>query len=197
MNRIGWAFLAIFVLAGGLVALLVDFGGDSTPPLRALADAPTGLAAPPRSGQLVLPVRGVGWSGIQDSFGQERAGGERRHTGVDIMAPAGAPVVAAAPGTVEKLYYSNGGGGVTAYVRSPDRRLSYYYAHLAAYAPTLREGEQVRAGDPIGAVGDSGNAGAGNFHLHFGIERVDPDQPWYRGRAINPYPLLARGRAER
>lgn len=193
MNRIGWTFLAIFALAGGLVALLVDFGGASAPPLR----APARIAAPPRSGQLVLPVRGVGWSSIHDSFGQERAGGERRHTGVDIMAPAGAPVVAAAAGTVEKLYYSNGGGGVTAYVRSPDRQLSYYYAHLAAYAPTLREGGQVRAGDPIGAVGDSGNAGAGNYHLHFGIERVDPDQPWYEGRAINPYPLLARGRAGR
>jgi murein DD-endopeptidase MepM/ murein hydrolase activator NlpD len=197
VNRIGWAFLGIFVLVGGLVALLVDFGGTSAPPIRAFADAPIGLAAPPPSGQLVLPVRGVGWPGIRDSFGEARAGGERHHTGVDIMAPAGAPVVAAASGTVEKLYYSNGGGGVTAYVRSPDRRLSYYYAHLAAYAPTLHEGGVVRAGDPIGAVGDSGNAGAGNFHLHFGIERVEPGEPWYRGRAINPYPLLARGRAER
>ena len=197
MNRIGWAFLSIFVLAGGLVALLVDFGGSSALPIRVLADAPTRLAAPAATGQLVLPVRGIGWSGIHDSFGQERAGGERRHTGVDIMAPAGSPVVAAAEGTVEKLYYSHGGGGVTAYVRSPDRRLSYYYAHLAAYAPTLREGERVRVGDPIGTVGDSGNAGVGNFHLHFGIERLNPDEPWYKGRAINPYPLLARGRAGR
>ena len=197
MNRIGWAFLALFVLAGGLVALLVDFGGTTAPPIRAFADAPTRLAERPSSDRLVLPVRGVGWSGIRNSFGEVRAGGERSHTGVDIMAPAGAPVVAVAPGTVEKLFYSNGGGGVTAYVRSPDRRLSYYYAHLAAYAPTLREGAAVRAGDPIGAVGDTGNAGAGNFHLHFGVERLNPDEPWYKGRAINPYPLLARGRVER
>lgn len=197
MNRIGWAFLGVFVLAAGLLALLVDFGRASAPSTRVFADAPTGLAEPPPPGQLVLPVRGVGWSSIRDSFGEERGGGERHHTGVDIMAPAGAPVVAAASGTVEKLYYSHGGGGVTAYVRSPDRRLSYYYAHLAAYAPTLREGVAVRAGDPIGAVGDTGNAGAGNFHLHFGIERLNPDDPWYRGRAINPYPLLARGRSQR
>ncbi|WP_294326628.1 M23 family metallopeptidase [uncultured Sphingomonas sp.] len=197
MNRIGWAFLGVFVLLGGLAALLVDFGGSSAPPIRAFADAPTRLAEPPSPGRLVLPVSGVGWTSIRDSYGEARAGGERRHSGVDIMAPAGTPVVAAAPGTVEKLFYSNGGGGVTAYVRSPDRRLSYYYAHLAAYAPTLREGAPVRAGDPIGAVGDTGNAGAGNFHLHFGVERVNADEPWYKGRAINPYPLLARGRAER
>lgn len=197
MNRIGWAFLGMFVLAGGLIALLVDFGGTSVSPGRSFTDTPVGLAEPPPVGQLVLPVRGVGWSSIRDSFGEERAGGERRHTGVDIMAPAGAPVVAAAGGTVEKLFYSNGGGGVTAYVRSPDRRLSYYYAHLAAYAPTLREGEAIRAGDPIGTVGDTGNAGAGNFHLHFGIERLEPGDPWHKGRAINPYPLLARGRTGR
>ncbi len=197
MNRIGWAFLGIFVLAGGLIVLLVDFGGSSARPVRVFANTPIGLADRPPSGQLVLPVRGIGWSSIRDSFGDARGGGERHHTGVDIMAPAGAPVVAAAAGTVEKLFYSNGGGGVTAYVRSPDRRLSYYYAHLAAYAPTLREGGRVRAGDPIGAVGDTGNAGAGNFHLHFGIEQIAPGDPWYRGRAINPYPLLARGRAER
>ncbi|MFD1036262.1 murein hydrolase activator EnvC family protein [Sphingomonas hankookensis] len=197
MNRIGWAFLALFVLGAGLIALLVDFGDPRSPRPDRLATAPQAPADPLPPGMLTLPVRGVGWSSIRDSFGEERAGGERRHTGVDIMAPAGVPVVAAAPGTVEKLFYSNGGGGVTAYVRSPDRRLSYYYAHLAAYAPTLHEGGQVRAGDPIGAVGDTGNAGAGNFHLHFGIERLNPDEPWYRGRAINPYPLLARGRAER
>lgn len=197
MNRIGWAFLGVFVLAGGLIALLVDFGGASVSSGRSFADTPVGLAEPPPAGQLVLPVRGVGWSSIRDSFGEERAGGERRHTGVDIMAPAGAPVVAAAGGTVEKLFYSNGGGGVTAYVRSPDRRLSYYYAHLAAYAPTLREGEAIRAGDPIGTVGDTGNAGAGNFHLHFGIERLEPGDPWHKGRAISPYPLLARGRTGR
>ncbi|MGN5374297.1 M23 family metallopeptidase [Sphingomonas hankookensis] len=197
MNRIGWAFLALFVFAAGLVALLVDFGGSRPPRSNDVVATPSPPVDPLPSGMLTLPVRGVAWSGIRDSFGEERAGGERRHTGVDIMAPAGVPVVAAAPGTVEKLFYSHGGGGVTAYVRSPDRRLSYYYAHLAGYVPTLREGARLRAGDPIGAVGDTGNAGTGNFHLHFGIERLDPDEPWYRGRAINPYPLLARGRPER
>ncbi|MCP5750287.1 M23 family metallopeptidase, partial [Klebsiella pneumoniae] len=63
--------------------------------------------------------------------------------------------------------------------------------------PDLREGMRLRAGDPVGAVGDTGNAGAGNTHLHFGIERLLPDEAWHQGRAIDPYPLLARGRTER
>ncbi len=195
MNRIGWAFIALFALVATLVVVFVDFSGSAHPVLRP-AEPAEPAAAEPAPGTLVLPVPGVGWSSIADTWGQARGGGTRGHSGVDIMAPAGVPVVAAAAGTVEKLFYSHGGGGITAYVRSPDRRLSYYYAHLAAYAPTLREGARVRAGDPIGAVGDTGNAGPGNFHLHFGVERLNPDERWYRGRAINPYPLLARGRSQ-
>ena len=47
------------------------------------------------------------------------------------------PVYAAAPGSVEKLFFSNGGGGITAYVRSDDQHWTYYYAHLNSYAPGL------------------------------------------------------------
>ena len=71
---------------------------------------------------------------------------------------SGTPVIAAAPGIVEKLFYSEGGGGITLYVRSPDRQWSYYYAHLQRYAEGLREGQEVRRGDVIGYVGSSGNA---------------------------------------
>jgi peptidoglycan LD-endopeptidase LytH len=145
----------------------------------------------------VLPVAGVAWREVRDSWGEARGGGTRGHSGTDIMAPAGTPVVAAAAGTVEKLFYSHGGGGITVYVRAPDRRLSYYYAHLAGYAPGVREGMRVRAGQRIGYVGDTGNAGPGNTHLHFGIERLLPDEPWHRGRAVDPYPLLAHGRQRR
>ena len=92
MNRIGWAFLAIFMVVAGLMALLIDFGGASPPPKPVVADTPAGPSGRPPSGQLVLPVRGIGWSGIRNSYGEARGGGERGHTGVDIMAPAGAPV---------------------------------------------------------------------------------------------------------
>ncbi|MBO9712099.1 M23 family metallopeptidase [Sphingomonas sp.] len=142
---------------------------------------------------LGVPVAGVARASIHDNWGDPRDNGLREHHGTDIMAPQGTPVVAAAPGTVEKLFYSNGGGGITVYVRSPDRLWSYYYAHLQGYAPGLREGQGVAAGDSIGFVGDTGNAGAGNFHLHFGLSRMKPEDRWWQGEAVNPYPLLAAG----
>ena len=67
----------------------------------------------------------------------------------------------------------------------------YYYAHLAGYAPGVHEGQVVKAGDPLGYVGDTGNAGAGNYHLHFGLSRTAPGKRWYQGQDVDPYPLLA------
>lgn len=147
---------------------------------------PTGLA---------VPVAGVRPDELTDTFRQARAGGARVHNAMDIMAPRGRPVVAAAPGTVEKLFYSRGGGGLTVYVRSPDGRWQYYYAHLDAYAPRLREGQQVQRGTPLGTVGISGNANPAGPHLHFAINRMEPDWRWHQGEPVNPYPLLAGRRA--
>jgi murein DD-endopeptidase MepM/ murein hydrolase activator NlpD len=107
------------------------------------------------------------------------------------MAPHGTLVVAAAPGKVEKLYFSKGGGGITAYVRSTDGLWTYYYAHLQDYATGLREGQSVRIGEPIGRVGSTGNANPAGPHLHFAIHRMAPGEKWYQGTAVNPYPLLA------
>ena len=111
------------------------------------------------------------------------------------MAPRGTPVVAAAPGRVEKLFDSKGGGGITAYVRSADGQWLYYYAHLDGYAPGLREGQAVQRGSPLGTVGSTGNANPAGPHLHFAIHRMRPGEKWYQGSAVNPYPLLAGKRA--
>jgi murein DD-endopeptidase MepM/ murein hydrolase activator NlpD len=143
--------------------------------------APSGLA---------IPVAGIRPEQLGDTFTQARAGG-RPHDAIDIMAPRGTPVIAAAEGTVEKLFFSNGGGGITAYVRSPDRAWSYYYAHLDGYAPGLVEGQQVHRGDPIGFVGSTGNASPAGPHLHFAISRMAPADRFWQGTPINPYPLLA------
>ena len=147
-----------------------------------LVVGPTGLA---------IPVAGVKASQLIDTYTQARAGGARVHDAIDIMAERGTPVVAAAPGTVEKLFFSDGGGGITAYIRSEDKRWTYYYAHLHDYAPGLREGQQVRRGTPIGRVGSTGNANPEGPHLHFAIHRMEPGEGWWEGSAINPYPLLA------
>jgi murein DD-endopeptidase MepM/ murein hydrolase activator NlpD len=144
--------------------------------------APSGLA---------IPVAGIRPGQLSDTFTQARAGGARVHDAIDIMAPRGTPVIAAAEGTVEKLYFSQGGGGISVYVRSPDRLWTFYYAHLDAYAAGLHEGQQVRRGDLLGTVGSTGNASPDGPHLHFAVHSVTPAERWHQGRAINPYPLLA------
>lgn len=152
------------------------------PPTPDLEIGPTGLA---------VPVAGVKAEDLVDTYSQSRAGGARVHNAIDIMAPRGTPVVAAAPGTVEKLFLSQGGGGITAYVRSPDRNWTYYYAHLDAYAPGLKEGQVLKQGDAIGTVGSTGNASPAGPHLHFAINRMAEGEDWHEGTPINPYPLLA------
>ena len=147
---------------------------------------PTGLA---------VPVAGVRPDQLVDTYNQARAGGARVHDAIDIMAPHGTPVVAAAPGTVEKLFYSKG-GGITAYIRSPESRWLYYYAHLEEYAPGLREGQKVERGQRIGTVGSTGNASPDGPHLHFAIHRMEPGDDWHGGAPVNPYPLLAGERSD-
>jgi peptidoglycan LD-endopeptidase LytH len=144
---------------------------------------------------LAIPVQGVRPKQLSDTFTQARAGGARTHDAIDIMADEGTPVISASDGTVEKLFFSQGGGGITVYVRSPDQRWTYYYAHLQSYAPGLAEGQRVRRGQLIGRVGHTGNAAAAGPHLHFAINRMEPGERWWQGRAINPYPLLAGKRA--
>ena len=108
------------------------------------------------------------------------------------MGPEGTGVIAAAPGTIERLFLSDA-GGKTIYVRSNDRRTIFYYAHLEDYAEGLREGQKVARGQRLGTVGFTGNASPDAPHLHFAIMRTTPDADWWEpATAINPYPLLAR-----
>ncbi|PZU06834.1 MAG: peptidase M23 [Sphingobium sp.] len=159
------------------------------------ADAPTGgeHAEPAPTVHLIVPVEGVAPSSLTDSFTQSRAAGARSHNAIDIPAPQGTPVLAASNGRIEKIFWSKAGGR-TLYQRSPDGRLSYYYAHLRAYAPELQEGQALRRGDRIGTVGSTGNADPAAPHLHFAVHVMSPGDPWYGGRAVNPYPLLTKGR---
>lgn len=207
MNRFAWAGCgvlgALVVLAGSMVHVVPPDAAPTvaTPAGSAVQSAQQPLAAVTQPegapvtlqdhALLTVPVEGVQRSQITDTWGQSRANGQRTHQGTDIMAPGGTPVIAAAPGTVEKLFYSNGGGGITLYERSPDRLWQYYYAHLQGYAPGVHEGQIVEAGALLGFVGDTGNAGTGNFHLHFGVSRMQPNEGWWQGLPVNPYPLLA------
>lgn len=139
---------------------------------------------------LLIPVANVTASQLHDTFNQERSEG-RQHYAIDIIAPQGTPVLAATDGVVIKLFQSDR-GGVTLYELDPSGRYVYYYAHLMRYAEGVAEGKQLRRGDVIAYVGDTGNAGAGKFHLHFAISKLTSPHQWSGGDPINPYPLLVR-----
>jgi murein DD-endopeptidase MepM/ murein hydrolase activator NlpD len=176
------------VTASGDVATVDPRGGPPVALAEGVVVGPAGLA---------IPVAGVKPGQLVDTFTQARAGGSRPHDAIDIMAPAGTPVISAASGRIEKLFFSQGGGGISAYVRSDDGRWTYYYAHLQEYAPGLAEGQRVARGTMIGRVGSTGNANPAGPHLHFAINRMNPGEKWYQGAPINPYPLLAGKQASR
>lgn len=181
---IGWTLLACLAGAAAFLAATIRViePRPETPPVAAGQEAETPV--------LIVPVAGLDVAKLRSNWGEAR--GARPHQGLDIMAPAGTPVIAAAAGTVEKLYFSKGGGGITLYQRSG--RWMLYYAHLRGYASGIAEGQQVRAGETLAYVGDTGNAGAGNFHLHFGVARMAPGEGWWQGTPVDPYPLLAGAR---
>jgi len=165
-----------------------------TPPPQ--ADEPTSQAQPPVDNpnsfvgtlRLIIPVSGVKPDQLLDTFADARSEG-RVHDAIDIPAPAGTPVLAAADGEIIKLFQSER-GGTTIYQLSNDRKLVFYYAHLQRYADGLAPGKFVKQGDVVAYVGDTGNAGAGNFHLHFSIAIVADPKRYWEGTNINPYPLL-------
>lgn len=123
---------------------------------------------------------GWGYSDCDD-FGVGRSYGFRRkHLGHDMMGAPGTPIVAVEGGTVEALGWNQYGGWRVG-IRSHDRKRYYYYAHLQKdrpFAPGLREGDTVLAGDLIGFMGRTGYSVKENVsnievnHLHFGLQLI-------------------------
>ncbi|KMM76837.1 peptidase [Xanthomonas sp. NCPPB 1128] len=141
------------------------------------------LARAPAPTALHIPVEGVDPRRVAATFGAPR-GRDRQHAGVDIFAKRGTPVVAATRGIVVAIA-ERGLGGRQVWVLGPARQ-RHYYAHLEAWAPGLQVGDLVEPGDPLGAVGDSGNARGTPPHLHYGI--------YAEGGAYDPLPLLRAAR---
>jgi peptidoglycan LD-endopeptidase LytH len=166
---------------------------ESTTAITPSADAPGTQPSPTpviqRSG-LIIPVAGVRADQLLDTFTAARGEG-RVHDAIDIAAPQGTPVLAVAGGRILKLFQSKA-GGITIYQLSGDEKFIYYYAHLDRYAEGLLEGRIVTQGETIAYVGDTGNAGAGNYHLHFSIAMTSDPKRWWEGVNINPYPLLRK-----
>lgn len=139
---------------------------------------------------LIIPVAGVRPEQLLDTFADSRSEG-RQHDAIDIIAAAETPVLAATDGKILKLFQSER-GGTTIYQLAANQELVFYYAHLSRYADGLVEGDIVRQGQVIAYVGDTGNAGVGNYHLHFSIAAVPDPKRYWEGTNINPYPLLRR-----
>jgi murein DD-endopeptidase MepM/ murein hydrolase activator NlpD len=132
-----------------------------------------------------FPVRGKTDQAVGSFWGNERDGGARRHEGVDIFAPRGTPAVAAAAGTVTRVDETKIGGRVV-WLTEAATGQHLYYAHLDRQL--VRAGQQVRPGDTLGLVGNTGNARTTVPHLHFGI--------YQSGRgAVDPWPFLHRADA--
>jgi hypothetical protein len=190
---------AAFALAAGPAAARTDNlpppppGPPATGPQPSLPPPP-----PPKKARITFPV--VGPVKYRDDFGEPRAGGA--HQGNDLMAPKRALAVAAEAGKV-KLWTTSARAGCMLYLYGRSGT-TYLYVHLnndvtngndnrgrcvagTAYANGLKSGAKVAAGEPVGYVGDSGDANGVASHLHF---EVHPKG----GAAVSPFPYLKRAR---
>ena len=169
---------------------------DASLPIRPAPQSTTATPAAPELGaggsiphKLLVPVEGVAYAKLTDTFDQPR-GQERHHEALDIMAPKGTPVRAVADGKVVKLFESKP-GGTTLYQFDPSEQYAYYYAHLDKYADGIKEGMQLKRGDLIGYLGVTGNSDPNAPHLHFAVVALTPEKQWWKGTPVNPYPLLS------
>jgi hypothetical protein len=179
--------LALFGLATGTAAAF-------TPPPEPKPVPPKPSPKPQPRKQLVFPV--LGTAQLTDDFGAPRAQGS--HQGNDILAPRHALALAAEAGKV-RFQAGSTRGGCMLYLDGRSGT-TYVYIHLnndltagndnrggcrmgVAFPRGLKSGARVAAGQPVGFVGDSGDADGIQPHLHF---EVRPGG----GRAVNPYPLL-------
>jgi murein DD-endopeptidase MepM/ murein hydrolase activator NlpD len=152
------------------------------PPIR---NVPTDVIPRLTASGYVFPVYGA--ASFTDSFNAPRATTGWHH-GEDIFAPLGAPVLAVANGIVYSVGW-NKVGGLRFWLQDLNGN-EFYYAHLSAFSPLAINGAQVRAGDVIGFVGNTGDAEHTPYHLHFEIHPVSLLYRGYDGSAVPPYPYL-------
>lgn len=189
LGYVGWVVLLNLPGRDGASETARATAESKSAAVRTTMDSP---APSPSTAGLLIPVEGVAASQLSDTFDDARGEG-RVHDAIDILAPRGTPVIAAAAGTVEKLFDSKLGGR-TIYVRRTGGQWIDYYAHLDSYAPGLVEGQRVEQGQRIATVGSTGDASDDAPHLHFAVNAMAPGEGWWQGKAINPYPLLRSSR---
>jgi murein DD-endopeptidase MepM/ murein hydrolase activator NlpD len=136
-------------------------------------------------GTMLFPMNPSPRCVVLDNFGDGRSGG-RVHLGTDILATLGQEVYAVEDGVLYRQSIAGQSGtelsGNGWNLRGASGT-TYAFLHLSGFATGLQVGSTVTKGQLIGYVGDTGNPGPGNYHLHF---EVHPDG----GAAVNAYPLL-------
>ena len=187
---------ALFVLA--LFGFAAGTASAFTPPPEPKPRPPSPAPKPQPTKQLIFPV--LGTAEFSDDFGAPRSQGS--HEGNDILAPRRALALAAEAGKV-RFEAGSTRGGCMLYLDGRSGT-TYVYIHLnndltagndnrggckmgVAFPRGLKSGARVAAGQPVGFVGDSGDANGIQPHLHFEVR--------LRGsRAVNPYPRLLAAR---
>jgi murein DD-endopeptidase MepM/ murein hydrolase activator NlpD len=136
------------------------------------------------AGGYVFPV--YGQASYTNTFGAPRADTGWHH-GEDIFSQLGAPILAVANGIVYSVGW-NDIGGLRLWLQDLAGN-EFYYAHLSAFSPLAVNGAQVRAGDVLGFMGNTGDAEATPYHLHFEIHPASLIYMGYDG-AVAPFPYL-------
>ncbi|MBI4934717.1 MAG: peptidoglycan DD-metalloendopeptidase family protein [Actinobacteria bacterium] len=186
-QRLKVGMTALLAANGATIATVIVPGrvlclpAGATPPTTAPATTAPATTAPAGGAVAIrqFPVQGQCW--FADTWRAPRSGG-RLHEGVDIIAKAGLNIYAVDDGTISKQVWDSPGslsGNAWRLLRADGTY--FFYAHLSAFAPGLKVGSTVKAGQIIGYVGMTGNAGSP--HLHF---EVHPKG----GAAVNPYPTV-------
>jgi peptidoglycan hydrolase-like protein with peptidoglycan-binding domain len=176
---------------GGTSAAVMEFQRQRGLTVTGRVDDATGAAlglektaapAAPDASKVQLKVFPVqGRCSYGDSWGYPRSGG-RVHLGVDIIAAQGKLLYAVVDGKIDKVYHDHPGSlaGNGVRLRMADGTY-FFYAHMQSIADGIDVGVPVKAGQILGAVGNTGSSGTP--HLHF---EVHPQG----GAAVNPYPLV-------
>jgi murein DD-endopeptidase MepM/ murein hydrolase activator NlpD len=150
--------------------------------------AATGSAAGKKHGQQYrFPLKGEHDFGkLSDTgFGKKRADGSH-HTGQDILADCGTPLVAPHLSTVRSKGYSDGYGFYLV-LRGRGTKFDFVYGHMKGKA-RVRKKSAVKAGRRVGSVGRSGSE-SGVCHLHFELWKGR----WFGGgHRIDPLPHLRK-----
>ncbi|MCB0669631.1 MAG: M23 family metallopeptidase [Saprospiraceae bacterium] len=125
---------------------------------------------------LEFPVMDRDRRAIGSFFGDPRDGGRRKHHGIDIFAKRHTPIVAPTDGYI-RFVGERGLGGQVVWMRDHVRDMTLYFAHLQTI--NAKDDTWVKTGDTLGTVGNTGNARTTPPHLHFGIYKDGPVDPYY------------------